>query len=747
MTPFDEKQPPLLPESLVKMAAELPKVIEEINALVKKISDRMACLPPDFLLYQAWWDYAYIKLNSGEKLAADIDGSLAISILAYLQNVIVSRPLKKIFNEVSRDNWNALKEDVKSLFICLSKKYLDCKTADRLVKDSTVDLIVENFRKKAELLWLYVRGKRYSAHESQALLDILMPHSEILSQLFGIDAPTFVGELEKILKKHTFWRKNHFTDLKQIISRAEQVSEETDITDFNALLNRVFEDKSLFSQMQTIEGELFGLDLFNVEKITRLPKELLKELAWAAGEEKTFFEPGEFCGWPTRIQPITMRPFIQLDDQFFCFEIYSLYDNIYRVLQRTIKKLAPLYEEKWNSKQKTITENLPLDFFKKILPDAEIFPSIYYRCKTADKKMNWCETDGIVIFEDHLFIIEIKANKFASSSPNTKLDAHLDSLCTLVNEPIEQGVRFLDYLESGTNEIPIFNKDKKEIYRLKRSCFRHIIICAVTLDPLMGIAASAQYLPKTNTNRVAWVFSIDDLRVYADFFDNPLQFLHFIEQRILAASSNVLELNSEMDHLGFYLAENQYKQYADDKAKRNNFNKLSVNEKYRAPIDEYYDTLFLGSPIAMPQQEMPPRYAEVIKFLNKSKIIGRAELTSIFLNVEKEFRLNFSVIVEKIIEENEKLHKTLSVNGNTNLTIYFWPFGVIREIIENAIFYTRCVMILNNEKKRPLIEFEYNADGFLENIYWQYVTLDGLSESDINELKSSAEILSRQRAV
>ena len=69
-------------------------------------------------------------------------------------------------------------------------------------------------------------------------------------------------------------------------------------------------------------GKFFGLDLFDLEKITSLPRSFLEELSWEQGEDKEFFSEGEFKGWPLRVLPIFRRPFLKLGTHYYCFNIY-----------------------------------------------------------------------------------------------------------------------------------------------------------------------------------------------------------------------------------------------------------------------------------------------------------------------------------------------------------------------------------------------------------------------------------------
>ena len=91
---------------------------------------------------------------------------------------------------------------------------------------------------------------------------------------------------------------------------------------------------------------------------------------------------------------------------------------------------------------------------------------------------------------------------------------------------------------------------------LRKSDFRCITICPVTLDGLTELAAQIQHLRKVGIDvgdALVWTISLDDLRVYADIFENPLIFLHYVEQRMQAFGSEVIQCDDELDHLGLYL--------------------------------------------------------------------------------------------------------------------------------------------------------------------------------------------------
>ena len=153
-------------------------------------------------------------------------------------------------------------------------------------------------------------------------------------------------------------------------------------------------------------------------------------------------------------------------------------------MQRLILRLKPEYRETWNELQQRLSEELPFKYFQTILPGATTYRSVYYRwhAEPGDSEKNWCETDGLLIYDDHLFIIEARAGAFTYTSPANDFPAFIASLKNLVLKPAMQGRRFLDYFASA-DKVELFDKDHNKVGELSTANFRHIIICPVTLDP------------------------------------------------------------------------------------------------------------------------------------------------------------------------------------------------------------------------------------------------------------------------
>ena len=378
------------------------------------------------------------------------------------------------------------------------------------------------------------------------------------------------------------------------------------------------------------------MDLFDLQKITQLPVALLDELAWSPGQEKEFFSEGNFKGWPLRVWPVFKRPFLKLERRYYCFDLYSLNDNFYRVIQRLIFRKNPDYKTEWNRRQKIVSESIPFNLFNKLLPGAKIFRSVNYKWHPAEgATKNWCETDGLIIYEDHLFIVEIKAGAFTHTPPALDYDAYVESLKNLVLKPAKQGRRFLEYLNNA-EKVSLFDSQHNEVEKIARKNFSYITICTITLDSFTELASQVNQMAELGIKFdyiPVWSLSIDDLRVYTDIFQNPLIFLHYVEQRVMALKSSIIRTEDELDNLGLYLKHNAYVRYAE---------RLSTQDPimwngYRADIDRiFYEKLIDPTLEIRLEQRMPPRLREILNKLSEQGKPGRRKVSSSLLDCSGE---------------------------------------------------------------------------------------------------------------
>lgn len=733
----------------------LPTVVQEIDTLVSQIATLVSELPPEKLLHRAWWELAGRVTHIESEAEMEEEDAVSLRMIDYVQSLIAAvPPAQDQREEVTEEDWKTLRGKVEQLFQAVNFKYQICRTAKNKADDPNFNEDFEDFQFKAQFYWCNVRGTRYQVHQPAYLNDMFLPHSDALQELFGISGEQFVNEIKNIWHALSFGLGEAFESMDQFRKDAldavdKKIAETSSEADLHVLMAEVVKEHGWEDRQNDIFGRFLGMDLFDVQKTTALPQMLLDQLTWSPGEEGEFFAEGPFRGWPLRIWPTFKRPFIRLNGRHYCFDLNSLLDNIYRGMQRIIFRLKPDYRETWNKIQQNLSEELPFKYLQRLLPGAKVLRQVYYRWRTESGATDWCEADGLLIYDDHLFVIESRGGAFTYTPPATDFPAYVSSLKNLVLKPAMQGKRFVEYLHSA-DAVPVFDKNHVQIGELSRADLRHVTICAVTLDPFTELAAQVQHLRKIGVDvglHPVWAISVDDLRVYADIFENPLRFLHYVEQRMRAFQSDIVQSDDELDHLGLYLKHNHYSRYAEELQGQSGA-RITFHG-YRSDVDKFFRERSFGAKTSCPlKQDTPTRILEIVDLLSQSNKPRRAEISAYLLDLSGAWREKISNGIDEELarQPTTKRPKPLSTHGGVNLTMYCWTESWARRDAAEALAHARTVLLVNDDRRRLLLELSYTDQGVLRDATWQWVDLSGIPVALLPRLRNNAEKL-RQRRV
>lgn len=89
-----------------KMVELYLTIVGEIDAVVNAIASRIARLPPEQLLYRAWWEFASSMIGLKGKLA-ESDQLSAMRMVDYVQSVIASIPAQPYAPTVTEEEWES----------------------------------------------------------------------------------------------------------------------------------------------------------------------------------------------------------------------------------------------------------------------------------------------------------------------------------------------------------------------------------------------------------------------------------------------------------------------------------------------------------------------------------------------------------------------------------------------------------------------------------------------------------------
>lgn len=326
-------------------------------------------------------------------------------------------------------------------------------------------------------------------------------------------------------------------------------------------------------------------------------------------------------------------------------------DNFYRTIYKAIIKKDKQYAQKWQIKQKEITETYVANIFKRIFPDAIVHQDNYFFINGI--KSNRSENDLIISFDKSLFIIEVKAGNFTPDNPFVNFFSHKKSITDLIEKPDEQCTALLSYLEEY-QEIYNENNYVKDLININD--YTNVFSISATLENFNEVSSIIEKFENIKFTRGNFLISIDDLNIYSDYFTGcPFLFLDYLNYRYKVTELNRLHVNDELDYLGLYLS---YRDFNDmiTEEKLDDVTNIFV-ENARKELDVYYDSK--QTPIVTPKPKpiwIEELMEDLIKLVYKST---HKKSISFFIYYLKQ---HIKHILYKTLIYNVSLTKLNSVN-------------------------------------------------------------------------------------
>lgn len=706
---------------LYKLKKKYPVVQRKIQRLIVSIKKQVSKCDPIQLLSFSSDVFLISNLGISSECQLSRENIVSSKMTEYIQSILVSTPLQ--YKQTKKDpskRFFHIKKDMAKLYKMIDSFYL-CWMANIQEHYPNYDDEIRKIIFESQLLYT-VRGHRYQVFEIEYYEKLLMAHNDAFINIFGVSS----GEIINGIKKMQYaLSQGKIDSIKTLGKLADEFfeSEETDIEKFRA--------KHLKENMNFVE-DFFGTRLRNVIDITNWPEKFVKCLSWELNECTDFYDENEFAGWPIIDLPIQKRPFIVIDNKYYCFDYYSFMDNFYRAVQKAISREAPDY--KWSDFQKEASENMVADVFSQILPGCKFHRDNYYPQNKSIKKLT--ENDLIIEYENVLLIVEVKAGSFVYTPPITDFENHIKSYKSLIEKADHQCMNTYNFLTS-TKIATFYNKDASKKFQIDMSKISDIYMVTVTIDNINDFAARAEKLNFLQLKCDAISLSIDDLMVYREFFDSPLVFLHFLKQRRQATQESKLALSDELDHLGMYIKHNMYclqlKEYPDDA--------IVQFYGYREELDKYFCSLYHPQLKSQkPSQTIPDLFVSIIKYLTNSNNKMKVDIADYLLNFSSEAKDELVKSVDYALNRQNKTGNMIafSTAGDSDSKLRYTLFveqpGVLNCTEKYKREYTLSTLIWNGEKNRTLLNFKFDNSNIFIGLSFKRYTVSDIKNDEYSKL-------------
>lgn len=337
--------------------------------------------------------------------------------------------------------------------------------------------------------------------------------------------------------------------------------------------------------------------------------------------------------------------------------------------------------------------------------------------------------------------MEVKAGSFVYTAPLFDYKAHIASYKALIEKPSLQCKRAYDYLHKSNCPVLYDEKGNKKAV-LNMDSIADVFMFSVSIDNINATAAKAEKISFLNINDPVICIAIDDLLVYQKYFDSPLQFLHFLQQRRRATLSKNLFMNDELDHLGLYISKNCYTQ---SESNTESFDQV-IPIGFTNDIDNYFDQLYHPelSP-DKPKQIMPPFFEKALRYLDSCNQKDKTRISTYLLDLSFKAREEFSRHIETVIARQKASRKQMAItmsSKNVNgirCTCFINQEGVDSLSLKEQEEYTMSTLLGNDEEKRILLAFDCDENDSVTCVEYKVITKNDIPRHKIAELLAARE--------
>lgn len=568
--------------------------------------------------------------------------------------------------------------------------------------------------------WVTIRGHRYQALEAEFFEFVFEPHDDALRAAYGIGAKEVAAGIQAAVDATRFGHMRAAERAFAEMHAAHDFAEKEGL-DLEEAMSRLYK-KGEARQGETASAvdDLFFGGICNVTKSSGLPQALLADLAYVPGEETEFFAPGPLRGTPLRRMPGRVKPLVALDEAYYTCDANFLRDSTYRALQWGLQRRLPEYRQEWLDRQTALTEGAFARIFSKQLADAEVLTSVYYPDPDTGK---WVENDVLILLNDVLLQLEVKAGVMPMHSPDVYFDRHVRTIQELVVKAHHQCERFMRYAASA-HEVPIYQLvggNHVEVRRMRLDDYRVVVPIGLTVEAFTPFSSMSKRLPEVQPILGKYPFvsmSIDDLFVLARFLPTTGELMHYLAVRQGVAGVGEAVVFDELDHLGSYVTKNRADQfYAEQLAEGATW---LLEADACAPIDEYFaDPDWATKP--PPTQKFPATLQAFLKANNAKRGPRFLDADAAVRDMDANAREQMALQIDKLRPTLEQYpFRWFSLVGDEPLMVWLQRADYV-DFAEVHKAKAEAAAVAVQAKRCKVLMVHVNSDGTFDGGWARYV--------------------------
>lgn len=246
-----------------EFSEEYVAIVTEINDLVTSIQSKVKLANPENLMNYLVSMNFLILINKETERDFNSEENFQLRSVEYIQSVLVSTLIQQECG-VSEDAEEKLYGSILYETIELYKKMQLFYFYWGLTKQqaSNVDGDTQEYIVFSQLM-SQVRGTQYQVFRIEILKQLLKPHESEIVEAYGIDAKQLIDGLTELEKSLSVGKLDALKRIGQQMDELEMI----DLDDVS---------EKFLVESQSNFGELIGLDLYDIKKVTNWPDELIE---------------------------------------------------------------------------------------------------------------------------------------------------------------------------------------------------------------------------------------------------------------------------------------------------------------------------------------------------------------------------------------------------------------------------------------------------------------------------------------
>jgi len=345
--------------------------------------------------------------------------------------------------------------------------------------------------------------------------------------------------------------------------------------------------------------------------------------------------------------PVHDKPFISITDNSVFSSLWAVMTHLSLGLLEGFCSKEDKLRKKYNDARASYLEDEIAGLFKTAFPMA----SIHCGSKWKGKDGREYENDLLVIIDKFALVVEAKAGQVSPPAKRGAPDRLSKTFKELIEEPSEQALRFIEFLQENPRELSLKVK-KGPNNRFSAEPLKYFIPLGVTLSHLGTAGSNLKQLIKAGVTskpieELATSVSLTDLQIVFDFLTLAAEKVHYLQRR-RELEASIEYVGDELDLLAWYL-DNGFN-FGPDEENIGLF-KMALKAK---ELDHYIIGKANGEKVVKPELQKTKWWRDILCRLEERQKQTWLETSYILLNVPLDGQEAFEGLVDDM---KDKLRK------------------------------------------------------------------------------------------